>query len=135
MLNKKGFTVIEAFSACSIIAVCLLSTGLAIYTQFPFINQNREKAIATLAAQEQIEKIRGLPFDTIRGIDASWVEVNLPSGFVYLTNPGCTVNIDDIYGDNNIRRVSITVSWRSSNGLTLQKTLLTIMARNGINKQ
>ncbi|MFH0764695.1 MAG: hypothetical protein V1927_06805 [Candidatus Omnitrophota bacterium] len=133
--NKKGFTVIEAFAACSILAICLLSTGLAIYTQFPFINQNREKAIATLAAQEEIEKIRGLPFDAILAINPSWVAANLPAGFAYLTNPACAVTLDAVYGDSNIQRVSVTVSWSSTSGPTLQKTILTLISRNGINKQ
>jgi len=133
--GKQGFTVIEAFVACSILAVCLLSAGLAIYTQFPFINQDREKVIAALSAQEEIEKIRGLPFDTILGINASWVAANLPSGFAYLTNPTCTVALDAIYGDSNIQRISVTVSWKSSSEAVLQETLVTMMSRNGINKQ
>jgi len=92
-------------------------------------------AIATLSAQEEIEKIRGLPFDTVLGIDAAWVAANPPAGFVYLKNPVCTVTTDDIYGNGNIRRLSVVVRWRSTTGPVLQTTVVTLMSRNGINKQ
>ena len=129
--DKKGFTLVEALTASVVLAIGLFVVGLAIYAEFNFINQNREKAIATLAAQEEIEAIRGMPFDNILNLGSSFTT----SGFTYLKNPIGTLTIDNIYGASNIRRVSVTVQWDSLTGRVLQKSLVTIMARNGINKQ
>jgi len=128
--NIKGFTLVEALLASFIMAVGLFAAGTAIYSQFFSLNQNREKAIATLAAQEEVESIRGMPFDTI---------VNLPSsftagGFTYLNSPVGTVTVSSSYGDK-IKKISVTVTWSSLTGQTLQKSLVTLVTKNGINKQ
>ena len=129
--NKGGFTLIEAVMAAFIMAISLFAVGTTIYSQFSALNQNREKAIATLAAQEEIENIRGMPYDTILGLGSSFTA----SGFAYLQNPSGTVIVDSIYGANDIRRLSITVSWDSITGKPLQQKLATLVTRGGINKQ
>ena len=129
--QKKGFTLLEVIGAALILSISLLSGGFAIYTQLNYIGQIREEAIATLAAQEEIENIRGMAFDNIINLNSSFSA----SGFIYLNEPTGTVTVDNIYGDDNSRRVSVTVSWHSFAGTTANKTLATIMTRNGINKQ
>lgn len=129
--NKKGFSLVESLASSIILAIGLFAVGVALYTQFSSINQNREKAIASLAAQEEIENVRGMSFDDILALGTSFTA----TGFAYLGNPVGTINIDDIYGDANIRRVSITVQWNSANGSVMQKKLATLVTRNGIDKQ
>lgn len=129
--RKKGFTLVEVMAAAAVLSISLLSGGFAIYTQLNFIGQIREEAIATLAAQEEIENIRGMAFDNIINLSSSFSA----SGFIYLNEPTGTVTVDNIYGDNNSRRVSVTVSWHSFAGATRNQTLATLMTRNGINKQ
>lgn len=129
--NRRGFTLIEAFVSTLILALSLFIVGLAIYAEFPIINQNREKAIATLAAQQEIENIRGMSYDTILALGSSFTT----ESFSYLENPTGTLTVDSIFGDPDIRRVSVTVSWSSMAGGTMQKNLVTMVTRNGINKQ
>jgi Tfp pilus assembly protein PilV len=129
--NETGFTMVEALISTMILALSLFIVGLAIYAEFPVINQNREKAIATLSAQEEVESIRGMPFDTMLSLGSSFTT----SGFSYLSNPVGALTIDDIMGNANIRRISVTVSWSSLAGGTMQKSLVTLVTRNGINKQ
>jgi type II secretory pathway pseudopilin PulG len=131
LTDKRGFTLIEAFVATIVLALSLFIVGLAIYMEFPVINQNREKAIAALSAQEEIENIRGMSFDTILTLGSSFVS----SGFAYLKNPAGTLTIDDPFGNANIRRVSVRVSWSSLTGGTMQRDLVTFVTRNGIDKQ
>ena len=136
-LAERGFTLIEAFAGSVVFAMALFVIGLAIYAEFSFINQNREKALGIMAGQEYIEHIRALPFDEILAIGPSWAMAssNKPSAFAYLPNPQGTVTVDNIYGQNNIRRVSVTVTWDSLAGGTKSRRLVTLMTRNGINKQ
>lgn len=127
----KGFALIEAVMAAFILAISLFAVGTAVYSQFSALNQNREKAIATLAAQEEIENIRGMSYDAILGLGSSFTA----SGFEYLKNPAGAVAVDNIYGTSDIRRISVTVSWASIMGQRLEKKLATLVTRNGINKQ
>lgn len=129
--GKKGFTLVEALTASVILAIGLFVVGLAIYAEFSFINQNREKTIATLSAQEEIEAIRGMAFDDILNLGSSFTA----SGFTYLRNPVGTLAVENFYGVNNIRKVSISVEWDSLTGRRLKKSLVTMVSRNGINRQ
>ncbi len=134
--NKNGFTLIEALLASVVLATGLFVVGLAIYTEFTFIYQNREKAIATLSAQEYIERLRGMSFDQVASVGSSWAmnASNKPPAFAYLQNPLGTVTVSDSYG-SDIKKISVTVSWSSLAGRTLEIKLATLMSRNGINKQ
>ena len=137
LLNKKGFTLIEAFAASVVLAIALFVVGLAIYAELSYINQNREKSLAVLAGQEYIERIRSMSFDDILAINSSWAMnvSNKPTAFTYLNNSLGTVTVDSIYGQNNIRRISVTVTWDSLAGGTKSQRLVTLVTRNGINKQ
>jgi len=118
-------------------AIGLLAVVAAISSQITTLNQNREKAIAALSAQEEIESIRSMPFDDILNLGTS--SSFTASGFVYLNNSSGIVTVDNTYGPissaADARRISVTVNWKSINGKTLQKTLTTLVTRNGINKQ
>ena len=135
--TKQGFTVVEALIASFVMAIGLLAVVAAISSQITTLNQNREKAIAALSAQEEIESIRSMPFDDILNLGTS--SSFTASGFVYLNNSSGIVTVDNTYGPissaADARRISVTVNWKSINGKTLQKTLTTLVTRNGINKQ
>lgn len=136
--DKKGFTLIEVMIASLIMAVSLFAVGTAVYAQFTALNQNRESTIATLTAQGELELLRGQPFDSI--VTKSFYKEDAP-GLEYL-HYGAGFGKGDIVvdnapftGDSNIKRVSVSVTWNSINGKTLQRTMSALMARGGINKQ
>lgn len=129
--DKLGFTLVEALSAAIILGIGLFVLGTVFLQEFSVINKLREMTLATLSAQEEIEQVRGESFDTIKNLGSSFTA----SGFNYLKNPVGTVTVDNIYGNDNIRRVSVTVSWASRSGATLSKSLVTLVTRDGIDKQ
>lgn len=142
--NKRGVSLMEVMAAVVVMGIALFAEGTTICSQFSFINQNREKTIATLAIQEEIEYIRGLPFSSILNLvlypNSNPTAFTAPS-FQYLNNAAGTVTITDvnnslISGSNyTICKVSVDVSWTSITGNTLQKNLVALITSNGINKQ
>jgi len=129
--NKQGFTITEAVAATIILGIGVFIIGSAFFQEYYTINKLREITLATLAAQEEIENIRGMTFDAVSSLGTSFTA----SGFTYLKNPTGTLKVDDIYNDTNIRRVSVAVSWHSLSGQTLTKSLVTLVTRSGIDKQ
>lgn len=123
----------EAAAAGAILVVMLLSAGFAVYTQYIFIGQDRERSIATLSLQQEIETLRGMPFDNILALGPNFTFTT--DGFTYLRAATGSVQLIDVYGSGNIRKVYLTVNWTSINGHSLQASLTTLMTRNGINKE
>ena len=130
--NKRGFTLVEALIASLIMAVGLFAAGTAVYTQFTSLNENREKTIAALTAQGEIENIRGMKFSDILPLTS--FDVNDAPGLAYLKDAEGKVKVDNSYGPD-IKKVSVTVAWNSINGKPLQKTMATLMTNGGINKR
>lgn len=139
--KKRGFTLMEAMFAVLLLATGLIAVGTVFFQQFSYINKLRELTIATLATQEVIERIRGMGFDTIitQDLNAKFnSNPDRPRALnTYLNNPVVAVTLDNYsYGDpNNIKRLSVAVRWVSTDGRTFQKSLVTVVARNGIDKQ
>jgi prepilin-type N-terminal cleavage/methylation domain-containing protein len=135
--RKKGFSLIEILIATLIMGVGFVIVGTAIYEQFSFINQIREMVIATMAAQEEVEYIRGLTFDTITNANTVFPNPSSFNSILKNNNPTLAVAVDNYLNDpsNNMRRVSVTVRWNSATGRALQTNLVTLATRNGIDKQ
>lgn len=136
--NKKGFTLVEALIASMVMAIGLFAVITAIYAQFTAINVNREKTIAALTAQGEIEFLRGKPFDSITtrlfykaeapGLEYLRKGLGFGQGDIVVEPSGFTTDL-------NIKKVSVIVTWDSINGRTLQKTMATLVTSGGINKQ
>jgi len=129
--NKKGFSLLEALFASVIMAIGLFAVITAIYSQSTMLSKNREQTIATLTAQGEIENIRGMEFSAIKNLTS--FDVDDAPGLAYLKDAEGRVKVDDSYGDD-IKKVSVIVTWNSINGRTLKKTMTTLMTDGGINK-
>jgi prepilin-type N-terminal cleavage/methylation domain-containing protein len=135
--SRKGFSLIEAMAATVIVGIGLIVIGTAIYSQFYVIGQIRERIIANLAAQEEIEYIRGLPFNTITSSSTTFPNPSAFSSSLRNNSPQLSVQVDNYMNDpsNNMRRVSVTVRWTSMTRQALQTSLTTLVTRNGVDKQ
>jgi hypothetical protein len=124
-------------AATVIVGIGLIVIGTAIYSQFYVIGQIRERIIANLAAQEEIEYIRGLPFNTITSSSTTFPNPSAFSSSLRNNSPQLSVQVDNYMNDpsNNMRRVSVTVRWTSMTRQALQTSLTTLVTRNGVDKQ
>jgi len=141
--DKKGVTLIEALIATFVMALGLFVVGTAIYSQFSSLNQNREKAIATLAAQGEIELLRGQPFSNIatrrfysgEAPGLAYLHCGSDEGRGDIVVDSVSVASDGFSGNSDIKKVSVIVSWNSINGSALERKLVTFITHSGIDKQ
>jgi prepilin-type N-terminal cleavage/methylation domain-containing protein len=129
--NNNGFTLLEIMFAVLIVGIALVGIALAFSRSSIFITEIRQTSVATQAAQEEIEIIRDMDFDNILALGSSFTA----AGFSSLNNPIGTLTVDNPYGTADMRRVTVTVTWTSPEGRTLSRSLVTLVTRDGINRQ
>jgi Tfp pilus assembly protein PilV len=133
--NKKkgrcGFTLVEVLIGVYIMAFGVLGVLLTLTKTSAFMSAVRQNAIATHAAQEEIEKIRAMDFTSLLSQGPSFTA----SAFNELKNATGTLTVENIFSSNDIRRVTVLVSWSGLNGQPVSKSLSTLVTRSGINKQ
>lgn len=106
-MNKKGFSLIELMVSMVILAIGLL--GLA-SLQGAAINGNQHGntiSLATVLAQDTIESVRNTAFDDI-------TTTNFPASAT-IDNFTRSILIEDDTPLNELKRITVTVSWRKLN--------------------
>jgi len=127
--ETDGVSLIEVLFAALILGIALVNIALIFYRAPLYAAEIRESGIAMHAVNEEIELIRDMDFDAILALGTSFTG----AGFDKLTNPNGAVNIDNPYGTADMRRVTVTVSWDTTLGLNVNKTMSTLVTRKGIN--
>jgi len=130
-LNKKAFTLVEVLISIVVVGIALVSVALVFSQSIFLLSEIRQRSIASEAVQDEMESIRNMSFGQILALGPAFVG----PGFGRLTNPVGAVTVDDPFGVNDMRRVTVTVSWTSSQGVVLSRSLATLVTRDGINKQ
>lgn len=130
-LSKRGITLVEILIAVVIIGVALISLGLVFSEGVVLMTETRERNIANQCIQEMAESIRDMSYDEILALGPTFNA----SGFPQLQNPQGLLDIEDTFGQDDIRRVTITLNWNSSIGRPLTRRLATYVTREGINKE
>jgi prepilin-type N-terminal cleavage/methylation domain-containing protein len=116
--SLKGFSLIEAM-----IAIFILSVGiLAVLFMFPLgsktISSSRDRLIADLLAQQEIEKISVLSYGEF--LVGNTIENSLPEPFsrfkretkVVYIDP--SLNLSEVLQDKGAKKIEIVVSWQDS---------------------
>ncbi|MFC1590219.1 hypothetical protein ACFL42_01855 [Candidatus Omnitrophota bacterium] len=129
--NRKAFTITEALLATVIVGLAVVPIGMLFYVGYSYVGQVRETSIAMQAIQEEVETIRNMDYDDILAIGSDFEG----AGFGRLEDAVGEVVIDDPLGEANIRRVTVTVSWTSTVGREMSKSMATLVTNGGINKQ
>jgi prepilin-type N-terminal cleavage/methylation domain-containing protein len=111
-VEAKGSSLVELLVAIAILGIVAVTFITALSTGSITVNSQGEKVIAQGLANSQIEVIKSAAYDTTGN---SYVTVTTP--------PNYSISIStnsNIYADNNIQKVSVTVAHNSQNILTLE---------------
>jgi type IV pilus assembly protein PilV len=104
-LNKKGFTLIEVLIGLILLAIGLLAIGALqiTSTRGNFFSSNLMQA--TYVAQDRLESLKNLPFDSPKIQDGSSESGTAPiSGVVF----NWSYRVD---GKGDVRTINLTITW------------------------
>ncbi len=127
--REDGFTLIEVLVTIMVLAVVLIALFSCFIYGFTVISRVRQASIATQCIQEELERIRNMPFDDILSLDSSFTNESLP----LLEDSSGILSLEDSGGDD-IKKLTVSVIW-SYNGRQIRRDIVTFVTRKGINKR
>lgn len=133
--KNKAFSLVELLVAMVVMGAALGGVLMLFSKGSMFIAQIKSNDVVIDILEEQIEQIRFLEFDDI--ITNFFPTSTFNSiGFNQLDNPSGQIIVDYPFGsttpNDQIIRVTVTLSWDSSSGMTLSKSLVTYISKGGI---
>ncbi len=129
--SRKSFTLVEALLAIVIIAIILVVSFVSFATSFNYLRHVKELRQATLILQEEMSKVRDLPFSNINLLGSTFTSSLMSS----LKDASGTVKKSYYGGSDKTIKISFQVKWTSFDEKQMDKTITTLMTDHGINKQ
>ncbi len=129
--SEQGGTLVEVMISVYILSVVIVGTIALFANCNVFMAEIKEHAIANSALNQRMEEIRALSYSSITNLSSSFSA----TGFSLLDNAAGTVTVDNPFNANDIRRVTLMVSWTSPQGRSMSKSLAAYFTNNGINQQ
>jgi len=108
--EQRGFTLLEVLVAITILTIGLLGMASLTVGIIKANNFTKQVTTATTLAQDKMEKIRNTVYSSI----ASEQEAALPSPYEQYK---CKVDVTEA---NNMKTVTVTLSWVGANPMVLE---------------
>jgi Tfp pilus assembly protein PilV len=129
--SNKGYTLIEALICVMIGTIAVASMGYSLANGFWMADENRAHMYAHNALREEMENMRMMDYEAITALSSTTTFTNtqlakLPSG------AGARI-IQNSFG-NDIKKVTLRITWTARSGRTMTESLTTYVSRVGINR-
>lgn len=143
--RRRGFSLVEVLVVIFLLAVVVI-TLINIFTYgFGLTRKAEETALATHAAQLEVETYRDMPFAQISALGEATTTKTLtqaeypflfrPDGTPYLRNGQMTTTLGSgaagAMGHENIIKLTVIITWEFRNR-TIRKDIVTYITENGI---
>jgi len=136
--KKTGFTLVETIVAVLLLAIALITMAAAFTNAAHILQRSRHTLTAVAQLQKWAEFYRNSSFSSIRpistGTNISLDVSNAPleNPILYLTFNNYNADGDGGTTENDIRKISLRISWDESSG-TITKKMVTLITESGIN--
>jgi hypothetical protein len=114
--------------AMVVLGIILLTLISVFVYGYNVISRTKQISIAMQICQAEVERIRGLAFDSLGGLSSTFTDPKLS----YLIN-GQGLRAVEAGAGANIRKLTISVSWKHR-GRSMRKDVVTYVTRKGVNK-
>ena len=127
--REEGFSLIEILIAMVILGIMLMTLISVFIYGYNVLSRTKQVALATQICQEEIERIRNLPFATILTLGTTFTNDKLAS----LKDGQGILALESSVG-NDIKKLTVSVTW-AYRGQTLRKDIVTLITKLGVNKK
>lgn len=127
--KSEGFTLIEVLITIFLLAIVLISLISAFIYGFNILSRIKQVAVAAQIAQEEMEKVRNMDFDSILLLGSTFAHEDLSQ---LLEGQGSRT-LEAGPGDD-IKKLTVSVIWKHR-GEVQRKDVVTYVTREGINKK
>lgn len=134
--KEKGYTLVEILIAALFIGIALITMASAFTNASSILQKSRHTLTAMGYLQYYAEYMRNLPFSHTYIQTPGTYSIDISDA--PLQNPGLYITTEyydadqDGTNDNDIRKISIKISWDES-GTTITKKMVTLINEEGIN--
>jgi hypothetical protein len=104
-----GLSLVEGLVAAAIVAVAFIAISSLFPTGYSNITYGGNQTLATSYAQQKIEQLKSLSFDSIDATACANVCENLGNGFCRYCALPPPVGVGSLAGD--LKKVQVTVTW------------------------
>lgn len=128
--KNKAFSLVESIIAIALVGIIILSFFAALTLSINYVRRSLELRVATLILQEQLSLVRDLKYSDIQALGNSFVSADMAS----LKNVSGTI-IKSAYGNSKILKITYRLDWVSFDGRAENKSIVTLITEEGIDKR
>jgi hypothetical protein len=140
---SAGFTIVEVAVAAFVLVFSLTSTIVALQTGYKSLDVSRGVTLASQIAQSEIERIRLLNWSGTGGISELPAEATVDVGSIFTQDPAVASRftvirqVSAVPGDtrtnaDQLKQITITVTWKTIDGMTHSRVFKTLYSKNGL---
>jgi hypothetical protein len=101
---------------------------------FTILSRSRETVRANQLLQQQLETIRTYNWSQMTNNANFGTTTNQDGGILFYCSSSVQPYTNSTtYGTNNMRKVTVTVTWTNVSGLRITKSMTTLVAQGGLN--
>jgi prepilin-type N-terminal cleavage/methylation domain-containing protein len=130
-LDQRGFSLVEVAIAATVLGLVFVSTMFGLQAGFQMMETARKTTLASQIMQSEIENLRLKNWAQLEDLDAM-ATVAIDSSFSAVANAFSCVRVIE-EERTNLKRVTLTVTWVSYDGISRSRSYTTYFAKNGLN--
>src|SRR5262245_59545872 len=109
--SEQGTSFVEMLLATLILLIVIVGIITLFSKSTVMANEIREHSIVNSALNERMEEIRNMDYDDILTLASTFST----TGFDQIKNATGSMTLTNTFNNDNIRKVTLTVNWTSSN--------------------
>ena len=128
----RAFTIVEVMIAFGVMALIFFSSMVVLTRGFRMVEDARYNTLASQVLQSEIETLRLKNWSEVTALSAS-ENFTINSDFSDAGFNGLTGTRTISSPRSDTRRITVSLSWKTSNQMTHSRSYVTYMSKNGLN--
>ena len=127
--REAGFSLVEVLIAMVVLGIILLTLISVFAFGYNLIARTQQTALATQVCQAELERIRGLTFDSLASLTTTFTDAKL-AGLI----SGQGLRAVEAGPGADIKKLTLSITWKFR-GQSMRKDIVTYITRMGVDKK